>query len=132
MSKQLRLYAGTAAVVAAILYLGWMGARNFSNYFMPVNQYRAEYARYAGKVVRVQGRLLGSSVRFNPRQGTLRFTLLAHGASLPVLYTGPVPNEKFKNTDAIVEGRMDAQGVFVADKLAIQCPDHYQAAPSKP
>lgn len=130
MSKQLRLRVGAAAVVAAILYLGWMGARNFSNYFMPVNQYRAEYARYAGRVVRVQGKLVGSSVRFDPQRGVLRFTLLSHGASLPVEYTGPVPNEKFENVDAIVEGRLDRQGVFMASKLAIQCPDHYRAASS--
>lgn len=113
-------------VLAALIYIVLQGS-NLSNYFVPVNQYRHNYSKYANEVVRVQGTLLSSSVKFNATHSSLRFTLESKGVSMPILYRGPMPNEQFKNASAIVEGRL-VHGIFDAKKLMVQCPDHYVAA----
>ncbi|MCL8207671.1 MAG: cytochrome c maturation protein CcmE [Actinomycetia bacterium] len=128
MSKKVRLQLGAAMILVALVYLGIQGARNFSQYFVPVNQFRAQEARYAGQVVRVQGRLLASTVRYDARSETMTFVLSKGGNRLPVKYVGPVPSEQYRDADAIVEGRLGPNGVFDAQKLMIQCPNHYQAA----
>lgn len=128
MTKKLRLQIGTLVVLAALVYIVLQGS-NLSSYFIPVNQYRHQYSKYADEIVRVQGTLLSSSVKFNAAHSSLRFTLESKGVSMPILYRGPMPNEQFKNASAIVQGRL-VNGVFDAKKLMVQCPDHYAAAKS--
>ncbi|POB10683.1 MAG: cytochrome C biogenesis protein CcmE [Sulfobacillus thermosulfidooxidans] len=130
MTKKLRMQIGTFVILGALAYLGFQGAHNFSNYFVTVSQYRHQMRRLAGMDVRVQGTLSAQSVHYNAATSTLRFSLVSNGESLPILYHGAMPNEHFKNASAIVKGEMDSHGVFVAQKLEIQCPDHYAPAPN--
>lgn len=128
VSKKVRLQLGAAMILVALVYLGIQGARNFSQYFIPVNQFQAQATRYAGQVVRVQGRLLASTVRYDAQTETMTFVLAKGADRLPVKYVGPVPTEQYQDADAIVEGQLGRNGVFDAQKLMIQCPDHYKAA----
>lgn len=130
MTKKVRLQIGALAILSSLVYIGLEGAHNFSSYFVTVNAYRAHMGQFADKTFRVQGTLLASSVRYNEATTTLSFTLQAKGQSLPVVYRGAMPNEQFKNADAIVEGKIGSNGVFQASKLMIQCPNHYVAAKS--
>lgn len=129
MTKKVRLQIGTLVILAALVYIVLQGS-HFSNYFVPVNQFRSQISRYDNQVVKVQGTLLSSTVKYNAANSTLRFNLEAKGQTLPILYQGPMPDEQFKNASAIVEGKMGSNGVFDAQKLMIQCPDHYSAATS--
>jgi len=130
MSPRLRLQMGTVVILAALVYLGIMAAHNFSQYFVPVSQYRTHYAAFRHKTLRVQGKLLASTVHYDPATEVLTFVLASGEERLPVRYVGSMPSEQFKNADAIVEGSMGRHGVFLAKQLMIQCPDHIQAVPS--
>lgn len=130
MTKKLRLQMGAFVVLGALTYLGIQGAHNFSNYFLTVSQYRRDMGRFSGMAVRVQGTMLAPSVQYNSATNTLRFRLVSKGQSLPIIYHGAMPNEQFKDASAIVKGHMGANGTFDAQKLEIQCPDHYAAAPN--
>jgi cytochrome c-type biogenesis protein CcmE len=127
MTRKLRLQIGTVMVLAALVYLGIMAAHNFSQYFVPVSQYEGQLGRFAHKTLRVQGKLLAQSVHYNAGTETLTFVLASAGSRLHVKYVGALPSEQFANTNAIVEGTMGSNGVFQAQKLMIQCPDHIQA-----
>lgn len=131
MSKKLRLQLGALVILAALAYLGLQGAHNFSSYFVSVNTFRAEQAQLAHQTVRVQGTLLSQSVHYDAADATLQFTMASHGATLPVRYRGAVPNEQFHDAQAIVVGQMGPGGVFEAQKLMIQCPDHYGPATTR-
>jgi cytochrome c-type biogenesis protein CcmE len=130
MTRRLRLQIGTVVILAALVYLGIMAAHNFSQYFVPVSQYRSQYASFAHKTLRVQGRLLASTVHYDPATEVLTFVLASGHARLAVRYVGSMPSEEFANANAIVEGSMGQHGVFMAKQLLIQCPDHIQAVPS--
>ena len=130
MTNKLRMQVGAFVIMGALAYLGFQGAHNFSNYFVTVSQYRHQMRRLAGMDVRVQGMLYAQSVHYDAATSTLRFRLVSNGESLPILYHGSMPNEQFKNASAIVKGQMGSNGVFVAQKLEIQCPNHYAPAPN--
>lgn len=123
----MRLQIGAVVIVAAFIYLAFQGAHNFSSYFVTVQSYRRQIAVLAHKRVRVQGTLLSKSVHYDAAHSSLSFTLMSHGQTLPVVYQGAMPNERFRNAGAIVEGEMGPHGVFQATKLMIQCPNHYEA-----
>jgi cytochrome c-type biogenesis protein CcmE len=130
MSDRVRFGVAVVALLVALVYFVAEGARNFSNYFVTVKQFQADPAKYRGQVLRVQGRLLASTVRYNPARSLLRFTIASGGSRLAVAYVGSVPNEQFRDASAIVKGKLAPNGVFQAQKLMIQCPDHYSAAPA--
>lgn len=125
----MRLQVGALAIVAALVYMVLQGAHNFSSYFVTVQAYHANLARFCNQVIRVQGTMLAHSVHYDPARGTLQFTLASGGERLPVVYHGPMPNEHFSQAQAIVKGRLGPHGTFMAQKLEVQCPDHY--APAK-
>jgi cytochrome c-type biogenesis protein CcmE len=130
MNKKLRIQIGGFAILAAFGYIVLQGAHNFSNYFLTVGQYRHDMTRFSHDAVRVQGTMQAQSVHYNRAKSLLTFTLVYNGQSLPIIYEGPLPNEQFRDANAIVKGRMGSHGVFDAQKLEIQCPDHYSAAPN--
>ncbi len=130
MNRKIRIQIAGVVVLAAFGYMLVQGAHNFSNYFLTVGQYRQDLSRFSHEAVRVQGTMESRSVHYNRSKSLLRFSLMSSGETLPILYEGPMPNEQFHNAQAIVKGRMGKNGVFDAQKLEIQCPDHYSAAPT--
>lgn len=128
MSKTLRLQIGAMVIVAALAYIVLQGAHNFSSYFVTVKTYHAKMAKFGRGTVRVQGTMLSKTVHYDPKTGSLHFTLESGGISLPVTYRGAIPNEHFHNAGAIAKGHMGSHGSFEATKLEIQCPDHYAPA----
>lgn len=131
MSDRVRFGVAAGAILLALAYFVTQGARNFSNYFVTVKQFQADPAKYRGQVLRVQGKLLAGTVRYNPARSLLRFTIESGGSRLAVAYVGSLPNEQFRDASAIVKGRLAPNGVFEAQKLMVQCPDHYSAAPTQ-
>ena len=131
VSKNIRLHIGITVIVASLAYMVLQGANNFTSYFVTVRTYVGNIAKFRHDLVRVQGTLTARSVRYDPDSGSLRFDLTSGSVRLPVVYHGAIPNERFKNASAIVKGRMGANGVFQAEKLEIQCPDHYAPAGSE-
>jgi cytochrome c-type biogenesis protein CcmE len=49
-------------------------------------------------------------------------------ARMQVLYVGPDPDLMRDEAQAIVTGRLAADGVFHADELLLKCPTRYQEA----
>jgi cytochrome c-type biogenesis protein CcmE len=72
-----------------------------------------------GKVVEGSVRRTGDSLRFSIRDR-------AGAASLPVIYTGVVPDPFREGREVIVSGRLD-RGTFVAerDSLVTKCPSKF-------
>lgn len=128
MFNKMRLEVGAFAIMASVTYLALQGSHNFSNYFVTVRAFRADPARFHHQTLRVQGTIAPASVRYNHHTATLSFDLTQGRAQLPVVYRGAMPNERFHNVQAIVKGHMGPAGTFKADKLEIQCPDHYAPA----
>lgn len=128
-SRKIRFQIGAMVIMASLTYMLLQGADNFSSYFVTVQSFRANLAKFGHRTIRVQGALAAQSVHYQARTGTLLFTLHQGSSTMAVRYQGAMPNERFRNAGAIVKGHLGRNGVFEADKLEIQCPNHY--GPSK-
>lgn len=95
------------------------------------------YAKYVDEMVRDQRQLRGRTVRLEGmvdegsienRPGTLeyRFRLSKGGKTLPIHYTGIVPDTFREGIGVVAQGRLTTHGVFEADQVIAKCPSKYE------
>jgi cytochrome c-type biogenesis protein CcmE len=115
-----------AAVVAACVgYLVYSASGGSAEYYLTVSELRAHSAsgdvRVAGvvqdDVVRTEG---GLHVLFTEKDST---------ASVPVDYTGSLPDIFKPGITVVAEGALGPDGVFHARTLLAKCPSRFSTAP---
>lgn len=115
-----------AAIVAACVgYLVYSASGGSAEYYLTVSELRAHSAsgsvRVAGvvqnDVVRTDG---GLHVTFTEKDST---------ASVPVDYSGSLPDIFKPGITVVVEGTLGADGVFHARTLLAKCPSRFSTAP---
>ena len=117
------------AVAIALGYLGFTAFQGASMYYLTVDELLARNDAY-GERVRVMGKVEDGSVVRNSETNTLRFAVTdENGMSLPVVYSGMVPDAFKHGADVVVEGSLTRAGTFEADSLLVKCPSKYEAAP---
>ena len=95
------------------------------------------YAKYVDELVRERRTMQDRTVRLEGlvedqslenRPGTLeyRFRLTKGGQSLPVHYTGIVPDTFREGIGVVAQGRLTHRGVFEADQVIAKCPSKYE------
>ncbi|HEX2078793.1 MAG TPA: cytochrome c maturation protein CcmE [Longimicrobium sp.] len=133
MKKQSRFVAGAVALVAVVVYLAVTGAKSSMMYYYTPDELSAKLtadpsAREVG--VKMGGRVVPGSVRFDQRTLDLRFTVvdIASGrTTFPVHYNGPLPDTFEEGRDVVVEGKMSAAGTFEATTVLTKCGSRYEA-----
>lgn len=150
---QLKFLVGGGLILLAVAYLIYSSTRAAGQYFMTVQELQSHAAGLGGRTVRVSGAVVGGTIRYDARNLHLAFTIanvpgdmnevnregglaaVLHAAvldpeapRLQVLYVGPEPDLLRPEAQAIVTGRLEADGVFRADELLLQCPTRYQEA----
>jgi cytochrome c-type biogenesis protein CcmE len=126
----MRLIIGIAVIVAAAGVLLWFAVGRGTVYYYSVAEL---LGKSGGQDVRVAGDLQAGSLK-DDGQGGHTFTLLdreQQAVKLMVVYRGALP-DAFKDqpgTEVVAEGRLDGQGIFLAQTLITKCPSKYEAAP---
>jgi cytochrome c-type biogenesis protein CcmE len=116
-------------VAAALGYLGFTAFRGASMYYLTVDELLARNDAAYGEQVRLMGKVEEGSVVTSSETNTLRFTVTGEdGASLPVVYSGIVPDAFKQGADVVVEGSLARAGTFEASSLLVKCPSKYEAA----
>ena len=80
--------------------------------------------------VKVGGRVVPGTVRFNPQTLDLRFDVvdIATGTTrFPVHYQGPLRDTFEEGRDVVVEGRLTSAGLFEATTVLTKCGSRYEA-----
>jgi cytochrome c-type biogenesis protein CcmE len=144
---------GGVLIVGAIIYLVVTTMSSTAQYFYTVDELQAKGASAMGKSLRASGAVMGSSITYDPKTLTITFTManisndnnaitaaggLAEAlhqavinpkaSRLTVVYIGPKPDLLKDEAQAIVTGKLGADGVFHADELLLKCPTRYQDA----
>jgi cytochrome c-type biogenesis protein CcmE len=115
-----------ALVVAACVgYLIYSASGGSAEYYLTVSQLRAHTVsgdvRVAGVVQNdVQKSDGGLQVTFTEKDGT---------ASMPVDYSGTLPDIFQPGITVVVEGRLGSDGVFHARTLLAKCPSRFSTTP---
>jgi len=78
-----------------------------------------------GKPLRLAGMVVPGSIRRAADGVTIRFVLTDEGATTPVSFRGITPDLFKEGSGAVAEGKLGADGVFVADNILAKHDERY-------
>ncbi len=151
--QRTKFILGGMLILAAVVYLIASSTQASSEYFMTVDEIKAEGAAAIGKSVRLSGAVVGDTVVYDPQTLTLTFDI-AHVSGdnneiesqgglaevlyqavndpsrqrMPVVYIGVKPDLLRGEAQAIMTGKLGEDGVFYAEELLLKCPTRYEEA----
>jgi len=125
---KVKFICGGVVLLAAIAYLAYAGLKDGSfAYHLLVDDYVVN-PKYHSERVRLCGKVAEDSSFAKPSLLKANFNLLGQTKSLPVTFTGAIPDLFKPGCDVVIEGQKDSSGVFQADKLMTKCASKYQSA----
>lgn len=113
--------------------LGWLaagGINQTATYYKEIAELKAMGHDGVDKRLRVGGDVMANSIKHEGDQ--VRFMLVQNDLTLPVIYDGvdPLPDTFKDGSQALADGKLDADGVFHATKIQAKCASKYEAKPT--
>ena len=130
--KQLKFIGGSVVIILTLAYLAYSGFREGNAYYQTVSELYASkdqaftrHLKVAGDVVPDSIRRDGKVINFVISQQDERTKQLQ---TLPVKYVGTdAPPDTFVDrAQAVVEGQLGHDGIFVANKMQAKCASKYE------
>ena len=135
MKKNGRFMVGLVGVAAVVTYLIWTGVSSTMVYYLTPVELMAKIdadPTFHDVGVKVSGQVVkGSYARVD---GQLLHTFLVQdladpATTFPVEFRDALPDTFTDEVEVVLEGRLRADGVFVANTLLTKCGSRYEAAP---
>src|SRR5687768_14238358 len=117
------LLLALAALIGAALLAAW-ALRNQASYFYVPSDIAADPPA-PGQAVRLGGMVEEDSIMTFMDGVTVRFIVSDGKASVPVLYTGILPDLFVEGSGVVADGHLDANGTFRADELLAKHDENY-------
>lgn len=115
------------AIIGAVLYLVVANTGASAQYYMSIHSLRA-CTTCAAKTIRVAGNVQSGSINRNDTTQVVHFNIVDGADTMPVVYSGVVPDIFRSGVQVVVEGRLNSAGVFQAQNLLAKCPSKFQSA----
>ena len=112
-----------AALIAAALLAAW-ALRNQASYFYVPGDIAAKPPE-AGRAVRLGGMVERGSIQRQADGVTIAFVVGDGKARVPVRFRGIAPDLFVEGSGVVAEGKMGADGTFVADNLLAKHDERY-------
>jgi len=127
VGRRAKFVIGIAIIVTAVGVLVYSAVDQTKMYMVTVAEYLGNRDAYAGTTVRVAGRVRADSMQWNAGTHDLKFTLddMQGNGSIPVRYSGLLPDMFAEGRDVVVEGPQNAGETFEADTVLTSCPSKY-------
>lgn len=144
---------GGTLIFAAVAILAFASLRGNAQYYMTVDELRASPEKWTQNL-RISGVVLGDTIKLDPQSDQISFQVVnipgdmntieamggiaaalhlaatdASAMPMTVIYHGIKPDLLKDEAQAIMTGKMQADGTFQADELLLKCPSKYQEAP---
>lgn len=144
---------GGVLILAAVVYLIASSTQASAEYFMTIDELKAQGQSVVGRSLRISGAVVGKTIQYDPQTLTLSFEVanvpgdnsvveaqgglaaVLHAAVIDpnrtrirVVYSGPKPDLLKDEAQAIMTGQIGSDGVFHAEELLLKCPTKYQQA----
>jgi len=151
--QRTKFILGGLLILAAVVYLIASSTQASAEYFMTIDELKADGGAAVGKSLRLSGAVIGDTIQYDPQTLTLTFDVahvpgdnaeieaqgglaeVLHAAVMDtsrsrvkVVYNGVMPDLLRNEAQAIMTGRMEADGVFHAEELLLKCPTRYEEA----
>src|SRR5512134_1068934 len=117
------LVLAAAAMIGAIMLAMW-GLQDRAAYFVTPSDIAAGKAS-ADKAMRLGGMVVKGSLKRDADGVTVRFTVSDQKAETPVVFRGITPDLFREGSGVVAEGRLDPNGLFVADNILAKHDERY-------
>jgi cytochrome c-type biogenesis protein CcmE len=118
---------GGLAILGAVIYLIYANTQANAAFYLTVSELKS-CTTCAAQSIRVAGVVQAGSVVNNEQNQQISFVIADSGQSLPVVYSGIVPDIFGPGITVVVEGHYTGTGPFQAQTLLTKCPSKFQAA----
>ena len=127
MAAKTKFIIGGAVIVAALAWLGFVGFQESKAYYITVDEFNAGKDGFDGKTLKLAGDVVAGSIDRSKPQ--MEFVISSPKTSIQVRYTGSgiIPDTFRDGSKALVEGKLDADGVFNARRIEAKCASKYEA-----
>jgi len=112
-----------AALLGAVLLAMW-GLQDRAAYFVTPSDIAAGKAA-PDKAMRLGGMVVKGSLKRDADGLTIRFAVSEGRAETPVLFRGITPDLFKEGNGVVAEGRLDPNGIFVADNILAKHDERY-------
>jgi len=126
MAAKTKFIIGGAVIVAALAWLGFVGFQESKAYYITVDEFHTMKDSLDGKTLKLAGDVVSGSIdRSGPQ---MEFAIASSKTSIRVRYTGGgiIPDTFKDGSRALVEGMLDADGVFNARHIEAKCASKYE------
>ncbi len=125
--SRVKFIVGGAVVVAALVWLGFVGFQESKAYYITVEEFDAMQGDLHGRTLKVAGDVVDGSI--DRTRSQMEFVIAHKGKSLKVRYVGKevVPDTFKDGSKAVVEGKLDSEGVLQARHIEAKCASKYEA-----
>jgi len=129
--KFVLIACGIVATMAFMLVVATRKPDGGFAYYVTVDEFNRQGEPHGH--FRVNGKVVPGSIDRVPGGRQVRFTLVDKEApaTLPVDFTGVIPDTFVDEADVVVEGHKRGDGTFEATLLLAKCPSKYEAAEGK-
>ena len=125
MLKKKKYLIGGLILIAALIFLGYLGFMGGLTYYYEVGELLDKVNSISGQTVRVSGNVADDVVKDGLE---MRFTIMDMSdseTSLPVVYSGAVPDTFKVGNQVVVEGKYTTTGIFEAEAIIVKCGSKY-------
>lgn len=131
MKKYGKFAALIAIVIGALVWLASAGINETKTYYKTIAELDHMGDQAYAKRIRVAGDVESGSIQRTP--GRVEFTLVQDKLHLKVAYTGsePLPDTFRDGAQALADGKLGPNGVFLASKVQAKCASKYEAKPGQ-
>ncbi len=126
-SRRWKFLIGGLMIVALAVFLVVNALGSSGSYYLTVSELKSRAPTLQHRNVRVAGKVIGNTIRWDAADLDLSFTIQDATGKLLVRYHGPRPDNLKDGADAVVEGRLGDDGIFVANNLLLKCPSRYES-----
>lgn len=125
-----KLLTVAAVLLLTVGFLVYNALGSSMKYFVTVGELQASGKDLTGQQLRVGGNVQPGSIQHDGFGGDLRFTLTDGSSTIPVVYSGTVPDIFSEQVEVVAEGKIGPDGTLVASQLLTKCPSRFTAAQS--
>src|SRR5688500_11124646 len=127
-TAKIKLLVGGVLIAGGLGYLGYKAADANAAYALGLKQYEDQRATFAGRGLRLAGKVAGGTYKQEANVHTfLVHDLATCGVSMPVRYEGTLPDTFREGGNVIIEGKFDEAGTYRPTLVMAQCPSKYDA-----
>jgi cytochrome c-type biogenesis protein CcmE len=131
--KSILIVLSIAVVGAAFAGLFYSSLAEGTEYYKHVDEVMHQPEQWYGKRLQLHGFVTNGSILRKRESLDYKFTVESKGQTVPVRYTGVVPDTFKDGAEVVLKGRLGADGFAVEpDGVMAKCPSKYDASPNAP